>query len=624
MARFQSTPSTGPLHPGAIADCVLPAPGPADAEALTARADAVRRDPGVGLEAGVRGDFADEPTDEGIPGAYVGLAFELLDGGLFENRRTAELLGVRARDAALRSQREEARRAAACSARGVEAAFQPLLRELLLEKRRSVERIVPLQRRTYLSGLAHLDLVLDSERELVRTSTALGPDADAVGDEPSPIVFPAAFDLDRAALEARLGEDDLEERLLELRTTELQLARALDSRTRLRFYMRYGVRPRDSARDVRGFSGGLIFRMPLFQRSDAGLASEIVAAERRAGREKADRAASVDAAFDRFREQLERVVTQHYLYLESYERVRRSAAGRRVAPSDADLGVALERVVDLHGASVERAEVLRLLHTSAADVFAAAGIPWDEDVVRPLDLPDTRYRGRSGPRELYVWSDSFNRYDNAFLLDLTRAKAFSRVLVSAGASTRADKLADFRERADAVGVAVDLVLSTNAWLDPERRHGVTERISGLDLDGVGLHLDVEPHTLEAFREAPDSLLRAYIDVVRRAREAAGRARLSVAVPVWWPDAVYAEISEMADRVYLMAYEEPDPGRLVERVSRVVDRLSAERATLVLRAEDFPTEWALDVTFAHVADALAIREGAVHDLDAFLDLTEGGR
>lgn len=621
-AETPFVPSPGPE------DCVLPSAAAAEAEAFGLRGDAHSGDYGLGLEAGVRSDFEDQPIEDGLPGAYVGLSMEMLQSGLFENRRLADLVRVRSEAARLRADVDESRQANACLAWSVDAAFVPLTRALLDAKMDAVRNLETTYRAAYLSGIGYLDDVLDTEREMARTrsvSRALQRVSAELGTEVHPALFPPAIDLDVAEIERRMSNDSVDARLVELSAQEARLSRQIESDTRLRFYVRYGVRPNNAGRNDQGFSGGAIFRMPLLQGNDAGLEAEIEAARRRTNIDLAVRRKNVRVAYTSFQEQLERVIRQHYLYLENFERTRRSAASWRLDPPSADLDQGLERLVGLFNAALERAAALRELYAAAARVFVAADAPYDPELVTRIDLPDTRYRARSGPRALYVWSESFNRLDNTFLLGLAEAKGFDRLLVSAGRNTNADKLERFRHEASAAGVDVELMLSTNAWLDPGLRAGVGARISGLTLAGGGLHLDIEPQALERYRDDPAPLLEAYVDVVERAREAAGATtRLTLSVPVTWPPDVYARLARMADDLYLMTYDEADPTEVEARVRPIADAVGADKLAVVLRASDFATEWEVDRVFAHLSEAVGVRLGAVHDLEGFLSLAEERR
>jgi hypothetical protein len=596
----------------------------AEVDLFAARSAAWRRDVGLGVEAGLRGDFGDDAVDEAVPGAYVGLSWEVLQSGLFDNRRTSELFRIRAEAAGLESARERLLAENRCRALAGQVSFAPLITELLQRKVEAMALLAGAYRQAYLSGWATLEPVLAAEQEAARAASELDA-LDALGrfaiGSPEPMgSFPPVIDIDIAEIESRLGRSGPLGGLADLREREIRLQRETESNTRLRLYMRYGIRPQTTGPDRRGFTGGLVFRMPLFQDRDAGVDAEVEAMRRRTRGDEDARAIGTRLAYARFREQLTAAIRTHYSYLESYEGVRRSVAFWRADPDRTALSLALEGLIDLHNSALARAISLRDLYAAAEEVSSASELPFDPSLVRPLDLPDIRYRGRSGQRAIYVWSEPFNQYANDYLLEVLRAKGFTKVAVSVGRATNPGKLARLREAAADAGTELELLLSTNAWLSDEGRDGITSRIRELDLGNVGLHLDIEPQALAEFDDEPEVLLAAWLDVVARVRAEVGPdVPLAASVPVWWPPEVYARAGELVDRLYLMAYESPDPETIVRRVRPIADILPADRLVLSLRASDFETEWDLDVALAHAGATLGINAGAVHDLSSFLVL-----
>jgi len=596
----------------------------AEVELFRARSAAWRRDVGLGVEAGLRGDFGDDAVDQSVPGAYVGLSWEVLQSGLFDNRRTSELFQLRAETAALQAEVDDLRAENRCRSLAGEVSFAPLLTGLLARKVHAMALLSDAYRHAHLSGWATLEPVLAAEQEGARAASELDAlDAlgrFAVGTPEALGWFPPVIDVDIAELESRLVGSGPRGGLAELREREIRLQRETDSNTRLRLFMRYGIRSQTAGPDRRGFTGGLIFRMPLLQDPDAGVESEIEAMRRRTLSADDSRAVATRVAYARFRERLTASIRTHYAYLESHERVRRSVALWRATPERTALSLALDGLTDLHNAALARAASLSDLYAAAQDVFSASEVRFDSSLLLPLDLPDTRYRGGPGQRALYLWSDAFNQFANDYLIEVSRAKGFSRLTVSAGRGTNGDKLARLRESAAAAGIDVELLLSTNAWLSAEGRDGIASRVRELDLDNAGLHLDIEPHTLAEFDDDPEALLAAWVDVVTRVRGEVGpEVPLAVSVPVWWPLDIYERAAGLADRLYLMAYEESDPAAIVRRAQPIADMIPADRLVIALRASDFETEWDLDVAFGHAGATLGIEAGAVHDFSSFLAL-----
>ena len=606
-------------------ECVLPSAAAAEGQSYREQAAALRRSPGLNLEAGLRTDFGDEPIEDGLPGAYLGLSMEFLQSGFFENRKLGEVFRLRAEAAAVRATIDRIARTNQCRVQMSDASMVPLTRTLLEEKSAVMNELAVAYREAYLSGAVYLDEVLESEQEVARTRielAALPVEASPMGDAGS-VGFPPVVELDLEEIVRLIGADANAERLLALEEREARMSRDAGDDTRLRLYLRYGFRPDNTGQDR--VSAGVIFRRPLFQSKNAGLDAELEAERRGANAQRQDRVTATRGAYDRFHNQMVRTVRQHYVYLENFERVRRSSAGWSVEPNASDLGIALGRLTDLYNSALDRAAALRELYRAGAQVFVVAQQPHDPDLFQPVALPGPDYRGREGTRALYVWSDAFNRLDNRYLMELLKAKGFQRVVLSIGRTVEPGKLAGFMSAAQDQGLEVEQALSTNAWLEPERREGVTARVAALELFGGGLHLDIEPQALEGFEENPEVLLEAYLDVVVRARVATGPSvPLSVSVPIWWPPAIYRRLDQTVDRFYLMAYGQAQAAALAERLRRSVAGIDPEKLVLVLRPSDFRSEWEMDSVYTAVSDAAGVRSGAVHDLAGYLALIEAQR
>lgn len=228
-------------------------------------------------------------------------------------------------------------------------------------------------------------------------------------------------------------------------------------------------------------------------------------------------------------------------------------------------------------------------------------------------------------------------------IDRLAARGITRLFLSVedGPRFRLDRLDARAAVARAVAAAAGRRIEVHAMLlqhprwpgDPE---GAARRAAAAAAFGAapgeppfaGLHLDVEPHTLEAWEcggpERRARLLDDLAGLVARARAAARTVRplpISVAVP-WWTfrptgtaqDAAAMRLAASADEVVLMAYGEPggplvggSAERLACRVGlpALLDRLPAgTRLSVGLAAYEYPDAAAIDAR----ADRLDARLG----------------
>jgi len=185
------------------------------------------------------------------------------------------------------------------------------------------------------------------------------------------------------------------------------------------------------------------------------------------------------------------------------------------------------------------------------------------------------------------------------------------------------------EQHDLVLAIVDAVVAYNAAAQPAERFD-------------GIHFDIEPYALEAWKDAPTraQLLTAYLDLTARAaaRAHAGGARYATDVPYWWTSrdpttgeamtaitfrgvrqAATDHLLEMVDAVGIMDYrtQATGPEGLIQSVLgtlRRADQLKKARVFVGVETEDVGTGVPASITFAgksmgHLNAELATAERA---------------
>lgn len=617
-------PATPPLQ-GAAAllgeDCGLPEPEHARAAALQAAADGLRQQRGLQ----VNGYFATDRTtvnSENDYGAYVELSWDLLREGYLDYRDRAEATSVQARLARLRGDLAMQRRALRCARDRVHGRFASIRSRLLTLKLDLMEPVYRIERRAYFKGWSQLDDLLVSEADLVLLRSELaqlhaGPSLQRQAME-VPAFNPPILDIDMAGLAEAIQADRRQDRLQALEEELARLARD-EPRNRVRLFVRHqldGV-GQDS------LSAGVRVSVPLGQfrdRRDEQLGRRLEGIDAEYRVEQWERVTRARSAYLDVREQLERVIRQHYRYARAYERARRSLAEHELTPQHADVALAATRMRDLLDAAIEAADAKEVLYRRLIEVFNDAQLQFQPGLVRVVQLPDIKDRRRSGTRLLYAWSKGFNRTPNAVLLDFLRTKGVDHLALSAGTRTDRNKLNDFLGRAQQHDITVEIVQGEPEWVLPANQDRAVARIRrAADLTGA-VNLDIEPHTLPGFKSRRGPLLEDYLSLIDRVRSQIDRGvRLTVAVPVHWPAEIYRRLAAKVDGVYLMAYGEPEADRLLARLQPALGALATTQTCVVLRARDFEDEWQMQQVMDRLRQAGITRFG-IHDLDGYIALS----
>jgi hypothetical protein len=189
---------------------------------------------------------------------------------------------------------------------------------------------------------------------------------------------------------------------------------------------------------------------------------------------------------------------------------------------------------------------------------------------------------RALPKSLWVWKTPLARAPEAAAF--AHRHGFGTVFYSVppaergGAAKVASGLSAFRDR----GIRVYAVAGSPAWArQPNLPRPLAELI---ELGGKGafdgLCLDVEPHTLPAWRESRPELMAGYVAFMARASERAKAAGLSLCAatvpaysnqPVAEGGTVMERVAKLSQSTALMAYRS-DPERALKVARRSLDQL----------------------------------------------------
>ena len=619
----QASPSYSARDAFAV-NCSVPQPGAARAAALRSEARDAARDIGLDAEAryGTESATIVGAEGSGLSGTYAGLSWDLLSGGLWDSLHRDDLLDTRATAERLRGELTHLQRTEACRAQQVRRKFDVMddsLAHLRVRLGRTHQQLV---RKAYLNGTRGLERLLEVQAQV----EAAHQRRRALQRHPPPPPpafrhFPPLWDLDFAALGAAQHGDSLRQRLGAAARAEVRLEDRLASDARLSAFSRYRM-GRLTQQD--GLEVGLSVRYPLSSLwSGDGVAAtdRIRALQQQEQRALEKQNIDLEEIQDQFEAAQRGALRAHYQAMEVRERVRRQLVLRTRTPDAADLDRALAQGQQLLTSVFEKIEAYREVHVLIGRAFRAAREPFDPRLLQPQDVRPFDWRGRTGHRALYVWSGSIQQHSVPHMLNLAQAQGIERLIVSAGRAAPAEKRAHLRAEARAQGLNVETLLGANGWVRSGGVDRARQRISGLNMTGGTLHLDVEPHALDDFDARQEAYLTRYLDVIRAAQDANPGDSLAVSVPLRgvWPQWVYEELRPLVDRVYLMAYGQASPRERARRALETARLFAPEQRAVALRPSDVADGWALEQTITAVSSVVGTNRVAIHDFASFSSL-----
>ena len=221
-------------------------------------------------------------------------------------------------------------------------------------------------------------------------------------------------------------------------------------------------------------------------------------------------------------------------------------------------------------------------------------------------------------RGVYIWSNTFEDYSRKALLDRVAHFGCREIFLSYPKSMDPAVATLFLREAHERGFIVHGVVTDTSWLDPSKRSAVSERIQEIvALPFDGLHVDIEPHTMDEWEDQQELLTERFIDLLAHFRSSVpGSWQLSVALVSTFPETALARISSLVDRVGVMVYGIESPERIVVKLNPFL-KLGEEKTQLLLRPVDFDSPAELRRCINRVLRVTGIWKVAFHDLERWI-------
>lgn len=598
------------------ADCNLPNIEQLQAQALRAAARSSSKRYGLELRSAYTS--GNIQTDAGDASAYAELSWDILLSGYLEHRHDAKQLTrealIKEKGSHLREQSNHVR----CRQYNITRQFTGLLSELLDIKYQLMKPVHTIERRAYFKGWSRLDDYLVSEEDLNEVSDELifllntpGMTPNS-GEDLSQIINPPLIDLDLNAIITTIKKDRQRHEITLLKASLLKDKNRRLYQNRLRVFVRkqFDVSNQSNSNND-GAVFGIRFQMPLeTQHSNDQyqlMGEQLATTDALNQWERINRTRQ---AYLAVREQIRRSTRQTYRVARANERVRRTLLQHKMG-DDVSFAVAATRIRALLSANIEMVRAKEQLYHRINNLFSAAEIGFDPAYIKPLPIEFNQFRGRTGQREIYIWSKAFNSTPNQQILELLNIKGINTALISASNKSNKVKLDQFIKIAALADVEVIPVLGKHHWTFKKNHQ---QAISAITLEAErnnGIHLDIEPHILTGFKDNRAAYMKDYVSLIQQVHSTLDGLHLSLAAPLHWDPSVYREISPLADEVYLMAYENRSKERIVKRLQPLLAIIPKQKIVVALRTDDFRDEWEMEKAIEYITAETGIHRFAIH-------------
>lgn len=237
--------------------------------------------------------------------------------------------------------------------------------------------------------------------------------------------------------------------------------------------------------------------------------------------------------------------------------------------------------------------------------------------------PEELVRRYQGDRYLYVWSDDFKSRPISETIAYLINSEISVVLLSVGSDIKGDdpRLDAFVSQCNANNIKIQLMIGTKEPKGDALISSITSKVELAARLGIqGIHLDVEPHTLPAYRGNQEAIMADYLPTLAYARGLVDSARLAltVSIPVNWEGDLLEQVYDLSDKVMLMAYEETNLTDLIRRISEELST-NSQKSVVALSASDFSDRLAFETFIQKLIREGKINAVALHDLGRLIQL-----
>ena len=249
-------------------------------------------------------------------------------------------------------------------------------------------------------------------------------------------------------------------------------------------------------------------------------------------------------------------------------------------------------------------------------------IPWNGNMDIIDGVEDSSYVAEN--RSMYLWSKAWMDKSSTEIITNVRVWNIQKLLVSAGGSEahwpQFKQLVNMAERNE---IKCDLLIGNNRWLSSDitpKLDSVWNKIAELPIEGI--HLDIEVHTFDGFQDSPDAFFLLYMNRIREASEFCKihNLRLEVSIPLTYPAEILQELEMLCDEIVVMAYETKGPKQIQNRIAEELV-IGKEKISVALRAKDYVSKASMETDFRELKELIKVKNTVLHDYQTYKILNQ---
>ena len=326
-----------------------------------------------------------------------------------------------------------------------------------------------------------------------------------------------------------------------------------------------------------------------------------------------------------FRYKLKQYIGFYYKQQKQYESLRIEEVKRKLRSNYFSSINAIKLIDDILATELEMIDLKQNLYLKLIRIHQKVPESKLQDLVKNFNIPQINETGNEIKRSVYIWTSVFSKNSPAFLSQYILYNKCANIIL---AHQKEDPFkTEKKELINSVinnNCSVELLFGQNDLMQEKNTSQWFEKeLSGYDLKSIsGIHLDIEPHTFEDWKTNKEELLTRYIALISEVKALANKKglKLAVSVPLYYPETVMEKVFSIADKVYFMCYENIDQN-YIERKLSIYNKYKPQ-IDIAIRTEDFSNRISMENYIKEIASKLQIKNITIHDLKRLLLFDEG--
>ncbi|MCP3925892.1 MAG: hypothetical protein GY714_25270 [Desulfobacterales bacterium] len=394
---------------------------------------------------------------------------------------------------------------------------------------------------------------------------------------------------------------------------------------RLKFYIHTGISETDGEYDSGNLKVGVYFKTPIFSDNKKILSLKIAKERAKLRIERENTINNIIILSNNYKRKFSEAIELYHQIRTHSEKLRRAIIKLEEGKIqtgfygfDKYLNVKklLQELMDEKCAFID---VQENMYRRLLKIFTLSGLKWNAKLLKVVDPELDFKRGRKGKRAVYIWSKDFNKYSNEFLTRAFIAKEIKRVIISGSKNLNYRKLKKFIRTAKENKISVELMISVNSWVRPEKWERVKRKLTFLLGFSNNIHLDIEPHVLHDFKKNREKYKKYFLNLICKiSKRMGGDGKLYISLPAIYRSEFINIINNSVDGIYIMAYGTKKSKTISIRISSFKE-VPKEKLVFALRPGDFSSELEIEMFIDNITENNGFSSFAFHEFNQFYKL-----